>query len=585
MEMDIYGIVPIVTSFFEGMTSKQWNLLKSGKPDVDTITILGETLLEIVMSLTQSILVDLKIPSVAVSEKLVISSLGNLFPQVFALALQVPEQVNRESSQHLTQLAAKEITECVNSVLSTGVDSVMATTPRVTRPKILQGMIKQAGKMIRGLMRNLKRMCTPCKRKKKVNQQLVKEDDRHDSSLSQKAILEDRESLLSATSQTVQEIIKEEVSQYTESTSDYDCNQLESGATLEIKNVSDDFAEVIVDEIMPQNEYDLETAHSTPSLKKVSERIKTCATKQIAQASICRFVDRLNNKYFDSQSDPSFDKDLSRQSMQSVIGDVDALLPTAFGEIQKGQNGSQWMDDMVSGETPELTSELNNILNSHVDRMKSKITSQPHSTCTLVCPPSATISPDIIASVWCFLGVMRWWVNTQSDTLTSRVITHALEKAVSEIGTASLPSAPGKGSGSESKVTTPEYSEEQKPAVQRRKFSISIIVMKLVSRIIAKAKLWSTLGSPDTITKRLFERIWVEIKDEDFKVTPNMMKHFDKFIFKKICKRWHGVVSVLLQLQMEEPSLEQYIVSSFKDQLLPKKCSHISRIFSLSGFR
>lgn len=426
-------------------------------------------------------------------------------------------------------------------------------------------------------------MCAPSKSKKKVYQQLVNEDDSQSSSSSQKTISEDRESILSATSKTVQEIIKEEVSQYTESTydeiSDYDYDQLESGSTLEIKNVADDVAEVIVDEIMSQKKDDLETAQSTPSLKKVSERIKTCAAKQFAQASICHIVGRLNNKYFDSLYNPAFDKVLSRQSMQSVMSDIDTLLPTAVGEIQQGQNGSQWMDDIFSGETLELTNKLNNILNNHIDRMRFKITSrpkasQPQCTSITVCPPRAIISADILAIVWCFLGVMRRWLHTHTETLTSRVITHTLEKAVSEgpIGGASLPSAPGKGSGSESKVTTPEfneeYREEQEPTVEGRKLPIRIIVLKLVSRIFAKAKLSNTLRSPNTIIERLLENIWVEIKDEDFEITPKMMKHLDKAVFKKICKKWHGVVSVLFELEMEDPTLDKYIVSVFKDLLV-----------------
>ena len=500
---------------------------------------------------------DLESTAEAVSEKSVIRSLGHTLPQVFALALDIQDEVNLVSSEQLTELTAEEIAECVNCVLSMGVDSLGTTTPRVTPPKRLQGMIKLAGKMIKALMKNLKRMSAHSKSKKK---KLVKEDDGHDScqssSSSRKTISEDREST---------------------DVSDYD--QWESGSTPEIKNVADDAAEVIVDEIMSQNEYDLETAQSTPSLKEVSERIETSAAKQIAQASICRLVGKLNNKYFDSQYNPGFDNVLSRQSMQSVMDDIDALLPTAFGEIQQGQNGSQWMDDIGSGETLELTNELNNILNNYIDRMKPKITSQPkasgpESKCIQVCPPRDIISADILAIVWCFLGAMRFWLHTQSEALTSRVITHTLEKAVSEgpIGEASLPSAPGTESGSGSKVTTSEfkeeYREEQEPTVERRKLSIRIIVLKLVSRIFAKAKLSNTLRSPNTIIDRLVENIWVEIKDEDFEITLKKMKHLDKVIFKKICKKWHGVVSVLLELEMEDPALHKYIVSSFKDQFM-----------------
>ncbi|XP_062235822.1 uncharacterized protein LOC133932931 [Platichthys flesus] len=183
-------------------------------------------------------------------------------------------------------------------------------------------------------------------------------------------------------------------------------------------------------------------AQSKPSLKKMWGRIKTCAAKQFAQVSLCHIVERLNKKNFDSPDNPAFDKVLSRQSMQAVMSDIDTLLPTAVGEIQRGQNVSQWMDDIFSGNTLELTNELKNILINHIDRMRPKITSRPKAsqpkasqslrTSITVCPPPAIISADILGIVWCFLGVLRWWLHTQSETLTSRVITQTLEKAVSD---------------------------------------------------------------------------------------------------------------------------------------------------------
>ncbi|CAB1459368.1 unnamed protein product [Pleuronectes platessa] len=121
---------------------------------------------------------------------------------------------------------------------------------------------------------------------------------------------------------------------------------------------------------------------------------------------------------------------------------------------------------------------------------------------------------------------MRWWLHTQAETLTSRVITQTLEKAVSEgsIGGASLPSDDSQGSGSESEVTpsefTEDYSEEQESTEDGRKLPIRIIVMKLVHRIFDKAKVLVDLRSPNAIIERLFEKIWVEIEDEDFEITP-----------------------------------------------------------------
>ncbi|CAB1412834.1 unnamed protein product [Pleuronectes platessa] len=382
--MDINSLLPIVTSYFEGMTSKQWNLSKAGKPDVATITTLGEKLLEIVFLVTQSTLKGHVSTAGPVSLNGVICSLGNTLPQIFAQALDVPDEVKLVSSDKLTRLIAKEIAECVNSVLSMSVDTVKESIPRITSSKRLQCLIQQAGKMIKGLMRNLK------------NQQLVDKEDCQASSSSRKTISGDRESLLSATSKTVQEIIKDEVSHFTKSSSDYE--QLESGSTLEIKNVADDVAEVIVDEIMSQSEVDLESAQSSPSMKKMCGWIKKGAAKQFAQASICHIVERLNIKYFDSPDNPAFDK----------------------------------------------------VLNSQ-------------------------------------------------------------------------------GSGPESEVKTSEFEEEYSEVQEDgRKSLIRIIVMKLVRRIFDKAQVFVELRSPSTIIERLVEKIWIEIEDEDFEITPRTMKHIDQ---------------------------------------------------------
>ncbi|CAB1455183.1 unnamed protein product [Pleuronectes platessa] len=136
--MDKDSILSVVKSFFDGMTSEQWNLLKSGKPDEATITVLGEQLLQIVFGLTQSILKGLESSAEPVSKESVLCTLGNRLPVAFSQALDDPEEVSDVSSERLTQLTAHEIAECVNSVLSTGVDSAKSTIPRVTSPNRLQ---------------------------------------------------------------------------------------------------------------------------------------------------------------------------------------------------------------------------------------------------------------------------------------------------------------------------------------------------------------------------------------------------------------------------------------------------------------
>ncbi|XP_047465776.1 uncharacterized protein LOC125022863 [Mugil cephalus] len=100
-------IRPIVDSFFKWIEPKQWALLLSGNPDDETRYMLVELLTNMMALIVQSTLAEVARTGVKPWEYLS-SSLGDALPRAFAQALDVPDEVCRESSHPLTSIIVKE---------------------------------------------------------------------------------------------------------------------------------------------------------------------------------------------------------------------------------------------------------------------------------------------------------------------------------------------------------------------------------------------------------------------------------------------------------------------------------------------
>ncbi|XP_047444216.1 uncharacterized protein LOC125009965 [Mugil cephalus] len=110
-------IRPIVDSFFKWIEPKQWALLLSGNPDDETRYMLAELLTNMMALIVQSTLAEVARTGVKPWEYLS-SSLGDALPRAFAQALDVPDEVCRESSHPLTSIIVKEAAAaaCVSSM-------------------------------------------------------------------------------------------------------------------------------------------------------------------------------------------------------------------------------------------------------------------------------------------------------------------------------------------------------------------------------------------------------------------------------------------------------------------------------------
>lgn len=121
---------------------------------------------------------------------------------------------------------------------------------------------------------------------------------------------------------------------------------------------------------------------------------------------------------------------------------------------------------------------------------------------------------DIQSKVWRFLGLMRWWLNTQSGTHSGTNFT----RGECTFGNwFSVPTCAGCNS------------------TEKNKMSVRILVEKLVSRTFNKARVNCTFGKPEITVKRFFEKIWAEVVD--FHITSESFKNLEKDIFKDLCKK------------------------------------------------
>ncbi|XP_037608596.1 uncharacterized protein LOC119478162 [Sebastes umbrosus] len=159
-----HAVSQLILSFFKGMTEEQWGLLKSCKPDDSTTTMMAELLLEIIAAMTKAFLIGLDTVNRQWMEDGAKIDLGDVISQGFAEALGVDDAVQCPSSKILTQLIAQDVSESVQSALS----SPEGIIQRLTPPSRLNDMILHACKMCKVFIGKMKSVFSPRPRKQRT---------------------------------------------------------------------------------------------------------------------------------------------------------------------------------------------------------------------------------------------------------------------------------------------------------------------------------------------------------------------------------------------------------------------------------
>lgn len=559
------NIRPHIEFFFSGLTAEQWRQMTSGSPDDATRIMLADMLLDLITSLTTSFMATLEV-NTAVTEEHVRSSLGNTLPQTFADVLEISDRVRSKSSDQLMELVGKEVKETVNSVLSSGCSySKPSKFQHITPPSRLNEMVTYLCNMFKSFKAKIKKMSLFQERK-----QFVKMEDLYDledyesepfdgGSLSSGSMLERSEeipaedSLLKATSETVQKTISKEVSEFMEPLLQVvpvsHAVVVLSETSEKIKSVVEEISPAIAESSAPMAPLDPSLKprkKSKLSLRTVSIKIKTFIAKCFAKVLLLRKHSELKIKF----SKDSGVED--RKELQVVVASVDALLDSLDEEKGQGEPDlSQSLQRISEGKDQVFVEALINLLFRLVTLgWTSEDDQEPVRGCQqrlgASSPDHQNVRAEVEKKVRSFLILLHWWLNTQLDGYCQRV-THTLTAIKAPTPT-----------------STPAGKLEEERAQQTRSKQNQTYVRTLVELLLWRAlkKSNMTLEDRNLIIERLSEATWAQL--EGLNLNPldlHRLKDLSKMVLKDLCRRSGSLEMMLLSLYVDGQAAEELIVS------------------------
>ncbi|XP_037624958.1 uncharacterized protein LOC119487941 [Sebastes umbrosus] len=547
----------LLDSFFKGMTADQWGMMKSGSPDDATMTMMGELLLDITAALTKSFLKSLGSTTLA-SEDDVQINLGDTISQGFAEALGVDISVQCPSSKSLTTLISAEVSESVQSALS----STEGIVQRLTPPGRLNSMILHACKMCQAFIGRMKSVFSPRRRKQRtiseesdVELEPSDAEDRHAATPSSNVVI----SMKDITYVTI--IIKKQLNDITEpllvDVPDSEYTLLQSQSAREIEDVAEDIARSIAEEALRQTPSEQKRKRSK---KNIGSKIKKLLAKCFAKSCIHRIVAQMTKKFHRGS------KVHSRESAKSLTKKINDLMKKPENRDLLGL-GTPLLT-IPPGRVLEFTKVLSDLLYTHILH-GPEIIPEP--------VIRANMRADLQRKVLGFLSLARWWQIFQSDNLVDN-LRHAIlgtkPRAKKPLAIAA-PSAPVT-------VTKSRDDSARRARNVQNKNCVEVLLERLVTRIFKKAKVTWTLSNVHDIIQRLFEQTWAEVEGLDFDSSPETWENLEKAIYRDLIKTWGNAMWVLVSLKGGKPALGHRIASAVKGHLMapPRQRSCMCRFFS-----
>ena len=621
------GVRSTIHSFLEKITAEQWRLLKSGTPDDATMFLLAEMIMEFIISITNRIMEKLRSTDAGICKEKVLNSLRETLHLSFARALEFPVGGRSVSSETLTKLMAKEVTDSVNSALSASTDPekrVKVGGSRVTPSRRLNTMVGHASAMLRDFMSRVKSLCAPQPRRPRSNRSTEVEStdeegmvlpreslDREDAGIEDMedsdGEMEDQverpdtgdrlespvktgrqdtpekiaseDSYLAQTSKAVQEFIRKELQELTEpllyTVEDSEYELLQSESSFEIEVIGDDISRTLIEEA-ESLQHSASESPREESENGLKSKIKTVFAKLFVKSLIHRMLAQLKSKYH------KIVKGESTHSVQSFMSSVESLLLVEDNITEGGNEVSVFrrLEIISSGKHLVFTKELSDLIYSHItDGMIVPESVRKKSIRETIKQQYNAMYNDVGNRVKCFLSLMNWWLKMQVGSHSSRVVLALMNTEL--FSRKQLPGVTAEEDATRSEERHARSEEDAALKKRKYKIAVSMLVEKLVCRLLTKAK--TTIRNAEALTDHIFEKTWAEVETLDFRVTAKSIKNIDKAIFKDLCKVWENADMVLISMKSEDPLIENYIATSFKHHLTPKKRSTIHRFFSCVG--
>lgn len=528
---------PHIDGFARSLTAEQWGLLAAGKPDNDTRLRLADMLVKVLCNLVDIMSQFFKQDATA---ERVRDSLDDSIARSFADALGV-ESVKGPASDHLTDLI---VTEVLGSS---------------SQPKPNNAMIRSVCKMLK---KCANRICTCYK---------VKQSRRG-------GVIQSSDAEVSSTTQSVQEIINDEVTQIiqpiVEDITDSEYHQLQEEFSVDIQCAAEDIAQSVFEYKDVPVVYPT-TKSQQQSQKGLKTKICNFFAKMFAKASIFRVFSQVKAKY--NTETKASDND----SVKSLLDDAEYVLNTS-GKIQMSEDEVcmlKRLEKISKEDILELTGELSDLLYSHITGETAPESFREGSSGTATASEAqahANIYDDIRRRVVCFLSLMSWWLENQVRSYSERVVQTLMK---TEPILMQMQLGPG---GEEPDVQPDDVVVDQGDIVETEvsRTCLRLVITTLIKRVWKSVKgdraFFTDLKS--TI-QRLVDNTWAQLDYDNINITPGNVQNLDKAIFRHLSKRWGSAMRVLVSMEGGDPDLPKCIAAFCKTYLL-KNRSAILRFFS-----
>lgn len=573
---------PLIKSFFERITEEQLKSLRSGSADEATKILLAELILDMIRSVTSSVLTALKNIHNPESEEEDQPSVDQVTSQISSQALGIDDKVDSVSSRSLSDLLAEEVRRNVDSALSNGLQNLQfAIDQNVTQPHRISAMVLHATKVLRELAMKMKTIFAP-RLNSEREESLIREPVRFSPAPREELGLYDAdgpqtrssvgprknpqtasscEGFRSKTPERFQEDISKDLSDILtpllEELPECEFKKLQREITEELQILSDEVGQMVC-------------ARDTDNWKVARVMIKEFLAKSFAKVWIHRFLIQLKKKH---RQYSDIDSSALAESLVATCSSL-TQLETEEKEDENKDSLTLLFRRISSSTILVFTKQLSDLIYPHFLPQTVPDSLKGSESLRNLEAMYADTYADIQSKVWVFVVLLNWWLKTQGKTLSEKV----------DIPTAQTVAAPRE------QVRRPnatlryqEARQEAEPQVDRKSMLVKLLIDKVLWEIYCDVKMLPE--KKDNITTRLFESVWAEVRLADVFVTAKSLKSTSVKIYRQLCKMWTSADQLLCLLISQDPTTEIHVASVFKGHLTTPatKPSYIRSFFSSLG--
>jgi len=561
----------LIKSFFQGMTAKQWELLKRGTTEDSTKILLAELILDIIVTATKAIWTWFHLYKSELYEDFFI--MGDVIIDLFSDVLNIQNREKCESAVRLVYNISSEIEDSVKSVFTSSKEGIIIQ--HFTAAGIINTIVCHAIQMLKELTANMKTEFSPRTRRQRTKltsalnspQHVVKPScaesgDRgpHSPVINMKTV--------KYVKSIIEKNLKDIMDPLFDDVPDFEYERLESVISQEAEDIAENVAFAIAkDNRLEKGEAAGPSPTVEQTMREIGGQIEISFAKSFAKMWLHLQTERLMAKY---NPDANVERDYSGQSDLSSV--IDKMMkwdkrPQAENNasaLPKFQNYSENNSLIITEELSDLL--YNNILQwmaPEVDPLKR--TYRTGETPTLHTNMYAAIQRKVLV----FLRLQRWWQITQVGHHAKR-----LRDSIAKAESPELPLAPVVIENTPQSVPLQSEPKPSKPVPRkversRRELAINLFVEMLLTKLCQKARMSPIASSVDIrlIMIRIIERTWAEVKDLEFEIKTKTCRKLEKAICKELCKNWGSAKAVLLCIKNPEPDLENFIAFAVKRHL------------------